>query len=43
MKNLIDKDLLEAKQRLARIIKVVTTGEGEELRSHSQAENCRVQ
>ncbi len=34
MKNLIDEDLLEAKQRLSRIIKVVTTGEGEELQSH---------
>lgn len=34
MKNLIEEDLLKAKQRLARIIKVVTTGEGEELQSH---------
>lgn len=34
MKNLIDEDLLEAKQRLARIIKVVTAREGEEAPSH---------
>lgn len=34
IKNLIDEDLLEAKQRLAKIIKVVTTGEGEEAQSH---------
>lgn len=34
MKNLIDEDLLEVKQRLSRIIKVVKTGEGEELQSH---------
>lgn len=34
MKNLRNKELLEVQERLSRIIKVITTGKGEELRSH---------
>lgn len=35
MKNLRNEEVLEVQERLSLIIKLVTTGKGEELRSHT--------